>query len=462
MTAVSVHPASFRDPSGFLFERDDTLYRQVNASCQPHYDHLMRSGLYRELTERNLLIPHAEMKAIPAAGDGAYKILQPERIPFISYPYEWCFGQLKSAALLTLELAREALKFGMTLKDAGAYNAQFRQGRPVWIDTLSFELYEEGKPWIAYRQFCQHFLAPLALMSQRDIRLRNLLLAHLDGIPLDLACRLLPARSWLSAGLALHLRLHAKAQSRYADTPLASHRGQLSRGAFLKLLSSLEAAVQGLRWEPAKTAWSGYYEKDAPSEAVRERKKKIIEDWVGQIQPPPRTAWDLGANTGWFSRVLSRRGIHTLALDSDPACVEENYRQLLQAGETHLLPLWVDLTNPTPSLGWENLERDSLLKRGPADLVLALALVHHLAIGNNLPLQRIADFLSRLGRWLIVEFVPPEDPQVQRLLARRGTGNLHRYGATQAEEAFSERFTVRKKAALPGSERTLYLMEKQA
>jgi ribosomal protein L11 methylase PrmA len=462
MTAVSVHPASFRDPSGFLFEQEGALYRQVNAGYQAHYDHLMGSGLYRKVVEEDLLIPHVEMEARPAAGEGVYKTIQPEKVPFISYPYEWCFSQLKEAALLTLKLERRALESGMTLKDASAYNVQFRRGRPVWIDTLSFELYEEGKPWVAYRQFCQHYLAPLALMSQRDARLRNLLVSHLDGIPLDLACRLLPLKSRLSTGLALHLHLHAKAQSRYADLPKVSHRGRLSRNAFLGLLSSLELAIQGLRWKPPKTSWSSYYEKDTPGETALQQKKEIIQEWVGLIQPPPKTAWDLGANTGLFSRILSRRGIHTLALDSDPACAEENYRQVLQAQESHLLPLWVDLTNPTPSLGWENQERDSLLQRGPADLVLALALVHHLVLGNNLPLKKIADFLGDLCRWLIVEFVPPEDPQVQRLLSGRRLGDLHGCGKVQAEEAFSSVFIVRQRTDLPGSQRTLYLMEKKA
>ena len=188
---------SFRDPNGFVFVSEGTLYRQVNKSYQRHYDLLYSSGLYEALVSRHLLIAHDECDYLPHGNDQIYKVLRPLPVPFVSYPYEWCFSQLKDAALVTLDLQKRALAHNMVLKDASAYNIQFLDGKPLLIDTLSFETYEEGRAWVAYRQFCQHFLAPLVLMSQKDIRLSQLLRVYIDGIPLDLAASLLPKRTYL-------------------------------------------------------------------------------------------------------------------------------------------------------------------------------------------------------------------------------------------------------------------------
>ncbi|MCJ7513764.1 MAG: hypothetical protein MUO23_12440, partial [Anaerolineales bacterium] len=197
--------ASFRDPSGYLFERNGKLFRQVNRSYQADFDRLIASGLYAELTGVGLIIPHIESPAAPDEPGLAYRVIEPEPVPFISYPYEWSFGQLQTAALTTLSIQKRALSKGMSLKDSSAYNIQFHHGRPVLIDTLSFETYREGEPWDAYRQFCQHFLAPLALMAHTDIRLGQLLRVYIDGIPLDLASRLLPRKTRFSFSLLTHL-----------------------------------------------------------------------------------------------------------------------------------------------------------------------------------------------------------------------------------------------------------------
>src|SRR3954469_2008329 len=242
--------ASFRDPSGFVFQRNGIVYRQVNQSYRDDYDLMIRSGFYRRMVDDGWLVAHAEEgpDAIAAEPGIAYKILQPERIPFISYPYEWCFSQLKDAALLTLAIQRRAIEHGMTLKDCNAYNVQFREGRGIFIDTLSFEAYREGSPWVAYRQFCQHFLAPLALMSLIDVRLNQLSRTNIDGVPLDLAARLLPLRSRLRPSLLVHIHLHAKMQSAHAGSAVAQRStGRFSRRSLLGLVDHLESAIRGLR-----------------------------------------------------------------------------------------------------------------------------------------------------------------------------------------------------------------------
>ena len=453
-------PASFRDPSGFLFWRNGNLYRQINQSYQGNYELLIGSGLYDDLKDDHLLIPHQEVDVEPFVPERSYRIIQPEKIPFISYPYEWSFGQLQDAALITLNIQERALDAGMSLKDASAYNIQFWQGKPILIDTLSFEEYQNGKPWVAYRQFCQHFLAPLALMHHRDIRLNQLLRIYIDGIPLDLASELLPLKTRFIFPLLTHVHFHASAQKRFAGEQinLAAPQQKMSKTGLLGIINSLKSAIKNLKWIPKGTSWVDYDRIHTYTESSWDHKKQLVSSYVDQIQPS--MVWDLGANTGEFSRIVSQRRIPTIAFDIDPGAVERNYRQCRDDGEKYLLPLLLDLTNPSPDLGWFNLERRSFLKRSPADLVLALALVHHLAITNNVPLQQIAQFLTELGPWLIIEFVPKEDPQTQRLLASR-EDIFSDYRKQKFEEAFSSFYQIKESTAIQDMDRSLYLMKRR-
>lgn len=458
MSGEQAIPSSFRDPGGFLFRRNGTLYRQVNLPCREAYDRLTTSGLYRALAEEGLLIPHAETAEEPARAEGFYKVIRPDPVPFISYPYEWCFSQLKDAALLTLKIQRKALDSGMSLKDASAYNVQFLNGKPALIDTLSFEIRREGVPWIAYRQFCQQFLAPLALMSLGDDRLGRLSQLHLDGIPLDLACSLLPWKSRLSPGLFLHLSLHAAAQRRLASQEAVKNPAAgMSRQALLGLIDNLEGTTRSLRPRSVSGEWKNYYAQSDPQSLAR--KKQIVSEFLDAVSPLPRTAWDLGANTGLFSRLAADRGVFTVAWDADPACVERNYQEAVTAGEKNLLPLMLDLANPTPACGWAHRERASWLERGPVDLALALAVLHHLAIANNVPLDRIFELLAGAGRWVLAEFVPKEDPQVRQMLAGR-EDIFPDYTLAGFEKTARACFSIRRSEKLSGTGRVLYLLER--
>lgn len=448
---------SFRDPSGFLFWQKGSLYRQINISYREHYDFLMHSGLYKELESTGLLIPHQELPIRPAQPEIAYKIIQPEQIEFISYPYEWSFSQLKYAALMTLEIQKKALDFGMSLKDGSAYNVQFRRGKPIFIDTLSFEIYREGQPWIAYRQFCQHFFAPLALMTYKDVHLNQLLRIYIDGVPLDLTSSLLPFRTRFQMSLLSHIHLHARSQNSFANKRVDARKLRISRLGLLGLIDNLKAAIRNLRWQPRGTEWANYYQETRYSTYALEHKKQIVVEYLDQLHP--RSVWDLGANTGIFSQIASDKGISTISFDSDPAAVEKNYLECRKKGEADLLPLVVDLTNPSPGLGWQNQERLSLAERGPADMVLALALVHHLAISNNVPLGRLATFFSHLCNSLVIEFVPKTDPQVQRLLATR-KDVFPDYTQPAFENEFRKEFYIQGSVKIKSSERILYLMQK--
>lgn len=449
--------ASFRDPSGFMFVHEGVLYRQVNELYRQNYDMLMSSGLYHALTTQGMMVPHEEVADLSLAQTAeVYKILRPQVIDFISYPYEWCFSQLKDAALLTLHIQRLALEHGMSLKDASNYNIQFFEGRPVFIDTLSFERYAEGKPWIAYRQFCEHFLSPLLMMQYVDPRLNRILSSYVDGIPLEIVSNLLPFKTKLNLRLLTHVHLHAKSKRHFSDKKVEKKDMRFGRRSMLGFLDTLQGTVKAISWQPEKTEWGEYYSDTNYSQVAHSHKKELVARFF-QISRPDMV-WDIGANDGTFSRIASNQGIFTIASDYDPASVEKNYRKVRAEKEVSILPLILDITNPSPNIGWDGTERKSFFSRGPCDTLMALALVHHLAISNNIPLERIARFFGRLCRHLIIEWVPKEDSMVQRLLWNR-EDIFKKYSQTEFESAFGKYFKVVEAEVIKESMRTLYLMK---
>ncbi len=468
MTAEPLR-ASFRDPCGFLFEAEDgQLYRQINRRYQSDFETLHSSGLYGKLASRGMLIEHELVDDVKPINDDGFRVIRPRRLPFISYPYEWAFSMLKDAALLTLDVQLRALEHNMQLKDATAYNVQFDGCRPILIDTLSFERTEADKPWKAYGQFCRHFLAPLALMAKTHADCGYLLRDYIDGVPLDVASRMLPGRTRLSIGLQVHLHWHARMVAKHQETKAASGiasqnprepRGRelhMPKNRLLAYLGNLRSTISALRSNFGKTEWGNYYRENSYSTETLNTKRELVERYLRLAQPSK--VWDLGANTGVFSQIACDLGCFACAFDVDPACVENAYLAGRKTKQANFLPLRMDLTNPSPSLGWAHGERDSLASRGPADTIMALALIHHLAISNNVPLPAIADFFRRLGRALIIEFVPKQDPQVERLLENRDDifDGYHREGF---EQAFARHFHLRESKPVGADGRVLYLMD---
>ena len=432
------------------------MYRQIAESFAQDWELYLSSGLYERLAGAGIVIGHQEVDAGLAAAPPAYRVIQPDQLELISYPYEWSFSQLQDAALVTLRAQALAADAGMTLRDASAYNVQFHRGRPVLIDSLSFERAEADRPWAAYRQFCEHFLAPLALMSRVDVRLGRLLRDHLEGIPLDLAARLLPGRTRLSFGLGPHIHLHARAQREHADDNAAPGQGggaSMSAKRLATLIESLRDTVSGLAWEPTGTAWADYADNTSYDDDATAAKALAVGEALSRIGG--QRAWDLGANTGRYSRLAADAGYRVVALDIDPAAVERGYRAIRADGRGDILPLLADITDPSPALGWANAERASLLERIDTDVILALALLHHLAIGSNVPLDMIASLFARLAPHAIVEFVPKEDAMVQRLLASR-RDIFPDYTIDGFRAAFERDFEIVAQTPIKGSPRTLF------
>jgi ribosomal protein L11 methylase PrmA len=457
---IKANPASFRDPDSIVFELNGVVYRAIMDTYKEDYFLLKKSGLLDELVESGLLVSHTECDLKMDSFPNAFAFIQPRKIETISYPYEWCFSQLKDAALLTLEIQRKALSKNMSLKDATPFNVQFADGKPIFIDTVSFERYDEGKPWIAYKQFCEQFLGPLSLMAYVDPKFGEFFRINLNGPPLSLVSKLLPLKTYLNLGLLMHIHLHSKFQVGFANAGAKAggvEQKRIGRQELLAILDSLISTVTRLSLKNYNTEWADYYLETNYQDTSMGMKSDICEKFLKKISP--KIIWDFGANTGKFSRLASNFADHVVSFDIDPMAVENNYLTCKNGyGAANILPLTLDLLNPSPSLGWAESERVSLSQRKKPDSILALALVHHIAISNNVPLQNIAEWLSSLCRYLIIEFVPKEDSQVKKLLATR-KDIFNDYNQAGFEKSFLRYFDISESEKIEGSCRLIYLMK---
>jgi ribosomal protein L11 methylase PrmA len=451
MPDINIHPASFRDPSGFVFQWNNKYYRQVNKIYADDYNLLMQSGLYQYLIDNKLIISHTETRDVTAETGNCYKTLLPYQVPFITYPYEWCFDQLKDAALLTLKIVKASLDFGMIIKDATPYNIQFVDSRPVFIDTLSFEKYDENKAWVAYRQFCNMFLFPLYLGHYLNTDIQKTLLVYSDGIPVEITSKLLPLKSRTSVGVWLHVYLQ-NTITRSAGTRTEEER--FNKRKLINLVNHLETIILHLKGRKSRSTWRNYYEEAIISKDYLQEKEKIFRNIAGKLNA--ETVLDLGANDGHFSKVLAEQGMKVIAVDNDSRSICSLY----ESKNKNVLPLVMDVANPSPSSGFGNAERPDFFGRIKTDAVVALALIHHLVIGRNISLEVLAEWFSRFSKKLIIEFVPREDEKVRQMLASR-KDVFTNYTASNFESLFTRYFTISHKESVPGTTRTIYLMEKK-
>jgi len=448
--------SSFRDPSGIVFEENEVIYRQINTIYKPHYDCLMNSGLYEALVKSNLIIKHTSVDRDGIDND-KYLVIRPEKIPFISFPYEWPFNAYKDAALAVLRIQETALKYGMTLKDAGAYNMQFFNGSPVLIDTLSFEIYQENRPWEAYGQFCRHFLAPLLLMAHVDARLGNLMQNYIDGIPLDMADTILRRRGGFFAWQ--HITLHSRTIAKYENTDFENkHKGNISikKSLQLAMVQSLYRTIVKLKFKNDKSEWCDYYRNNNYTEKSSSHKEILVKQYLDRTGPVSMT-WDFGANNGKFSRFALQYSGYVVAYDVDHVALNRNYLMAKKAKE-RILTLFLDITNPSPAIGFANRERVTIEQRQKPDIIIMLALIHHLTISNNVPFEMTAQWLASLCKHLIIEFVPKEDSQVKRMLAVR-EDIFNNYTINDFETVFQRHFSLCDKQKIEDSDRVLYLFK---
>jgi hypothetical protein len=460
---VTIRPdsGSFRDPLSRVFVGDDVVWRGLTAGALEDFDALADSSFFAAALERGDIVATervADTTVIP--GDWA-GVLRHERIDVLSYPFEWSFEMLRDAARLQLALTRQALADQLITKDASAFNIQFVGAKPVFIDVGSFERLRPGEPWVGYRQFCELFLNPLYVQALRDVPFQPLLRGRLDGITPGVAAALIGGSGRFRKGVFTHVRLHARAERKYADADLERDvRAELKRAGFGPALidaqlRNLQRALDRLSWRRHDSTWSEYGGREHYSDRDLDAKSAVVADAAAGGQP--NVVLDLGANDGRFSRVAVDAGARSaIAVDSDQLVVDRLYRQLRTEGERRILPLVVDLADPSPALGWRGSERPSFLDRIRPDLVLCLAVVHHLALTNNVPLDEIVALLAGFGAPVVVEFPHREDPMTTRLLARKRSGLFETYDTTNWEGALERRFAVDERVELPSGTRTIY------
>ncbi len=454
--SITLQPISYKDPSGYIIKEKEGYFRYVSHEYEHEYDHVMHSGLYKTLTDETLMIQHREIED-KEAGSKFYKVLFPQQIDRITYPFEWVYSQWQEMAFVFLRINQIAMEHGMILKDATPYNFVFVEGKCILLDSLSFRFFKEGDPWIAYRQFCEEILGPLALMRCNDPYWARLQQSSLTGLPLAFVSKQLPLKTWFNSLCLLHIHLHAKFQGRKENTKQA-HEG-FSKQKLNILFDLLKITIT--KWDRPlirNSIWDHYYEKDIEGENYLADKTACISQWLAAVHP--NTTIDLGANTGKFSFIASQYSKQVIAVEYDRNCVEEIRKASRQKKINNINTIVADITEPSPALGWDNAEKSALFKRLNADMLMALALIHHLCLSKNIPLEFIAKTIADLTtRYAIVEFIPKEDSKAKLLLQHR-EDIFTNYMEANFVKSFETHFRLVDSYTPAASARKLFLWEK--
>ena len=453
---LTLEPGSFRDRRGKVFYRNGEVYRALDSQASLAWVHLEKSPFYA----RNLSLGRI-VKTTTAESDFPLdsqwtSVVRHDRIQAISYPYEWCFSQLKEAALLQLDLIAEALADDITVRDATPYNIQWRGCAPVFIDIPSFRQRLPGESWTGYLQFCKLFLYPLLIQAHLDIPFHPLLRGNLDGIEPEVCARMFSWHDFLKAGVTGHVFLHSamrKNQNPNGRLEKELEESGLGKELMDATVRKMRKLVESLQWKQKKSVWSDYTRQHSYNSLDFAAKERFVDSVCSQEQPS--IVWDVGANTGHFSRLAAKYAELVLAIDGDHLAVERNFTELKSENVKNILPLCMNFADPSPGLGWRGQERTPLAYRAQPDLVLCLAVVHHLVLAANLHLDDLVDFLAELTPRLIIEFVTREDPMVGELLKHK-EDVFHDYTLEHFQIVFEKRFEIVSQTRLDSGTRVLF------
>lgn len=464
MTSTGSSPAdpqydrgSFRDPSSRVWRDGDRILRGLDESAAADFARTEAAGFFAAALDAGTIVGTRRVDEPSPDGRPWSAVLEHDTIPVITYPHEWSFSMLQDAGLLMLRLVRAAIEDDITTKDATAYNVQFVGARPTFIDVPSFEPYRDGEAWWGYRQFCQLFLFPLMFTAYKDLPHQPWLRGSVDGITPEHARRVLEGRRSGHKGFLFHVWLHAKADRRFtggsADTVDEMKRAGYKKEIFIATLDRLIALVEGLEWGRSESTWGDY------SQRGHYQSKELLlkGDFVRKIasQRHREQVWDVGANDGMFSRIAAAHADTVLAMDADDLVVDRLYRELRVDGTEGIVPMVMNFADPTPGIGWAGTERPPLHERSTADLILALAVIHHLALTHNVPTSAILDHFVALGGEVALEIPTENDPMVKALLRHKRAGTHAAYTLDAIEAQAADRFTIAERLALPGGTRVL-------
>jgi hypothetical protein len=446
---------SFKDSAARVIEKEGVYYRYIFNEYKNEYDHLLSSGLFDELATKKLIIKHTEV-INDSTNCSVYVIIKPDQIPFLSYPFEWSYRQWRKVVLSFLEINLIALKYGMILKDATPYNFYLHQGNSLLLDTSSFSFFKSPDYWNSYRQFCEEMLGPLALMHYNGHKWGRLTRASHRGLAVDFISQNLPFKSRLNLTCLIHLHLHAKSYNK-TDRSSSKNEGGLSNEKLNELFLMIKSTV--LKWDQSyiyPNHWLNYYEKDIESSEYLLDKERTIKSYIEYCRP--KRVLDLGSNTGKFSEIASEYAESVISLEYDETCVDKIESRISENKNNNLFTLLGDLSETTPDFGLLGKEHTSIFKRANSDLVMALALVHHLALPKMIPFELITKmFYEFSSHWVIVEFIEKTDRKVVQLLQ----DNPRFYPTKKEFESIIQaKFTIIKQLTLESTVRTIYLLEK--
>ena len=415
---------SFRDPAGQVFYHSNKVYRIVKQTGKKRIDFLNSKDLINKSSKNNFLIESRLLNG-QEIKDLGFKneeiIFEHKKIPYVSYPYEWSFSQLKAAALHHLDFNLFLLDQGATLIDASAYNIQFIGSKPIFIDLLSIKEYIEGEYWYGHKQFCENFLNPLILTSKKGVQFNNWFKGNLEGIPTSDLNNLLNFLDKFSYNIFVHVYLLNKFENKYKDQNKEvkiNLKRKFPKNNFISMLKQLRSFIKNLKPKKIKTVWENYsvantYEKSEENEKVKIVKKFINENKFNKII-------DLGCNDGFYSKIAVNENTNfVVGFDYDPISIDRAFNDL-KKNQTNFLPLIFDATNPSSNIGWNESERKSFNKRVDFDALLALAFEHHLVIAKNIPLLDAINWLISLAPKGLIEFVPKNDETIQKMIKFKG------------------------------------------
>ncbi len=453
---------SFRDRDGRIYRSKGRVLRGVSALALEEFQQLESTRFYAKFLKKSQLVETKILPPdqVPLSAEVKQQwagFMEHSLVPVISYPYEWTFGMLRDAALLQLNLVEAAILEGMTLKDATPYNFQFISGRPVFIDIPSFETLPAGAPWAGYRQFCEMFLFPLMLQAYKGIHFQPLMRAGIDGIGIQTATRLFGFRDRFRAGVWSHVWLQAKLDNRYGSTS-QDVRSDLKSAGFnqeliLANVRKMRKLVTKLNWQGDGSEWGSYEEFHNYSASDHLLKEAFIEECV--VASKAKLVWDIGCNTGQFSKIAAAHASEVVAMDLDHYAVERLYREIRAEKIEGVLTLVQNVADPSPNWGWRNRERSDLKSRARPELVLCLALIHHVVISANIPLEEFVGWLADLSAQLVLEYVSRSDDKVESLL-RNKEDKYADYSRQNLELALTRHYKIERQLSLESGNRFLY------
>ena len=462
--AIKRDSASFRDPSGHVYELDNRILRTITTKAKSHYEYVRDSKVINRFIKNEWVIDTKEINdGLPdLRTDNVCYIVEHSKIPYISYPYEWSFEMLKAAALRHLEIQIELLKNNISLSDASAYNIQFDGANPMFIDYLSFRRYVDGEFWLGHQQFCEQFLNPLLLRSYIGISHNSWFRGSMEGITTSDINKLLPLYrkfSWrVFTNICLPDLMQKKAVNKNKIKDESLNKMNLQKQGYTGMLAQLHNWIDGLSpSDTTKTTWSDYATTHSYSNDEEKAKHNFIKEFVDQTQP--EFVIDLGCNTGEYSETALEAGAkYIVGYDYDLNALDQAYNRAKDK-QLKFLPLYLDAANPSPNQGWREKERKGFTERINADAIIALALEHHLAIGRNIALDDLVEWLVSLAPKGIIEFVQKSDPMIQKMLALR-EDIFSDYTEDNFKSALEKNARIVKREVISSTNRSLYWFER--